>query len=271
MPLNQQIEGGNGKGQPGLQVVDHPMHHLLHVTDQRQHGIHRFDQHAVVPGVARTDLEVGRIACVGMESGVPQNQHSILKDLNQGLEQHIVHMGRRAQPTDNAPHVIDQQAQLIADDPAVVGEALAANLARTAPFPNGVNQLDTITVDHPQQGGLGQKPPSPPPVGHEQPEQPSAFGQPRKQGVIVSAQPAIEGPVTDPFQRVQHPQGHHLAGPQLGLGMFGEGAHLVIDPAKQVCDKVNRGHGRSPFSVNLGTLYRLTWRQSWPLQLSLKN
>lgn len=271
MPLNQQIEGGNGKGQPGLQVVDHPMHHLFHVTDQRQHGIDRFDQHAVIPGAARTDLEVGRIAGAGMEPGVAQDQHPILEHLDQRLEQGIVHVGRRAQPTDDAPQVVDQQAQLVADDPAVVGEALAAHLARTAPFPNGVNQFDTVTVDYPQQGGLGQKSPGPPPVGHERPEQPGALGQLRKQGVIVPAQPAIEDPVTDPFERVQHPQGHHLAGPKLGLGMFGEGAHLIIDPAKQLRDKVNRGHGRSPFSVNLGSLYRLTWRWSWPLQLSLKN
>jgi hypothetical protein len=33
--------------------------------------------------------------------------------------------------------------------------------------------------------------------------------------------------------------------------MFGQGVHPVVNPIKQIRDKVNRGHGRSPVVVNL--------------------
>lgn len=106
------------------------------------------------------------------------------------------------------------------------------------------------------EAGLCQKPRGPPGVGDERLEQSSPLGQVRKRWAIVPGEPAIKGPVADPFQGVQDPRRHHLAGPQACLGVFRERAHLVIDPIEQVRDKVNCGHGDSPFVVNLGSLYR---------------
>ena len=42
-------------------------------------------------------------------------------------------------------------------------------------------------------------------------------------------QPAVEGLVAHTFQRMQQPQGDHLAGPEVGLGVFGRGMQLLID------------------------------------------
>lgn len=176
MPLNQQIERGDGKRQPGLQVVGHSMHHFLGMTDQRQHGKHRLDQHPVVPSPAWAQFEVGRIAVAGMKPGIGQDQHAVLKYLDQRVKQGIVDVSRCAQPTDDTAPLIDQQAQFVAHDPAVVGEPLPADLSGTAPFPNRVDQFDTVTVDDPQQGGLSQKVQGPPTMGDERPEQPGSLG-----------------------------------------------------------------------------------------------
>lgn len=70
-------------------------------------------------------------------------------------------------------------------------------------------------------------------------------------GVAV---PSIKICGIDSLQGVQHPQGHHLAGPQHRLGMFGQGLQPVVDPAEQVHDKINGGYGRSPLAVNRRTL-----------------
>src|SRR5713101_9830772 len=39
----------------------------------------------------------------------------------------------------------------------------------------------------------------------------------------------------------KHPEAH-LTGPEVGLGVFGQGAHLLIDLVEQCCDKIHRGH-----------------------------
>ena len=91
-------------------------------------------------------------------------------------------------------------------------------------------------------------------MGFELAKQPGPLGQARKQRVVIPRQPAIERSVAHPLQGVQHPQGHHLAGPQHRLGMFGQGLQPVVDPAEQVHDKINGGYGRSPLAVNRRTL-----------------
>ena len=70
VPLDQHIEGGHGEGQARLKICPAPMHHLLQMADQRQHGEHRLHQHAILPLAARTEFEVGGIALGGMEAGI---------------------------------------------------------------------------------------------------------------------------------------------------------------------------------------------------------
>src|SRR5262249_23073105 len=56
-------------------------------------------------------------------------------------------------------------------------------------------------------------------------------------------QPAIEGPVPHPFQGMQQPQGDDLTGPEVGFGVFGDGAQLLIDLREQRGDQLLGGHG----------------------------
>src|SRR6266568_922109 len=46
----------------------------------------------------------------------------------------------------------------------------------------------------------------------------------------------------DPSAEFNQPQGDHLTGPEARLGMFGDGAQLVIDLREQGGDKVHGGH-----------------------------
>src|SRR5205807_8779396 len=70
MPLDQHIEGGHGEREPRLKVRPAPMHHLLEMAHDSQHGEHRLHQHAVLPLAARTQFQVAGIALRGMEAGV---------------------------------------------------------------------------------------------------------------------------------------------------------------------------------------------------------
>ena len=85
MPLDEDIKGGHGKGEAGLEVLPAPMHHLLEVADHGQHGEHRLHQHAVLPLPALTQFQVAGIALRGMEAGITQDKHPLFELPNQPL------------------------------------------------------------------------------------------------------------------------------------------------------------------------------------------
>ena len=53
----------------------------------------------------------------------------------------------------------------------------------------------------------------------------------------------IKRTVADAFERMQEAQGDHLTGPEVSRGVFGHGAHLLIDLIEQCSDKIQGGHG----------------------------
>lgn len=125
MPLHQEIEGGQRKRQARLESGPRPMQHLLEMTDPRQHRQHSLDQHPSIPGTARTELEIGRVTILSMKAGITQNDHLLLKGFNQGMESAIWGIRASTVPGHHQPQVIEQQAQVAPDDPAVIGFALA--------------------------------------------------------------------------------------------------------------------------------------------------
>src|SRR5215469_9584944 len=56
-------------------------------------------------------------------------------------------------------------------------------------------------------------------------------------------QPAIEGPVAPAFEGMEQPQGDDLTGPEVSLGVFGDGAELLVDLVEQCRDKLDGDHG----------------------------
>src|SRR3989442_6666599 len=85
VPLDEHIEGGHGECQARLKIRPAPMHHLLQMTDERQHREHRLHEHTVLPLATRTQFEIARIALGGMETGVTQSNHLVFQFLDQRL------------------------------------------------------------------------------------------------------------------------------------------------------------------------------------------
>ena len=46
----------------------------------------------------------------------------------------------------------------------------------------------------------------------------------------------------DPSAEFNQPQGDHFTGPEVGLGMCGQGVQLLIDLVEQCRDQIHRGH-----------------------------
>src|SRR3989454_8048626 len=99
MPLDEDIKGGHGEGEAGVEVLPAPMHHLLEVADHGQHGEHRLHQHAVLPLPALTEFEVGGVALGGMETGVAQDNHAPVDLSNQPLKCLVWYIRRWHNPT----------------------------------------------------------------------------------------------------------------------------------------------------------------------------
>src|SRR6266851_1188562 len=85
MPLDQHIEGSHGERQARLKIGPAPMHHLLHMADERQHREHRLHQHPVLPLPALTQFQGAGIPLRGMEAGVAQDNHPVWSKNSCGL------------------------------------------------------------------------------------------------------------------------------------------------------------------------------------------
>src|SRR5204862_6503923 len=95
-------------------------------------------------------------------------------------------------PPDYPPPLIEQQTPCAPDDPAVIGEAFAADLLRAAAFAHGVDQLDAIGVNGPEHRRGGQEDLRPVLMGPEETKEPRPLGQAGKQRPIIARQPAVE-------------------------------------------------------------------------------
>src|SRR4029450_9483391 len=130
MPLDQHIEDGHGEREPGVEIRPAPMHDLFEMADQRQHGEHCLHQHTFLPRAARTQFEVGRIACRGMEGGITQDNHPPINLLNQPLKAVIRDIGGGTRPPHDQPPLIEEETELAADNPAMIRHAFTADLLR---------------------------------------------------------------------------------------------------------------------------------------------
>src|SRR5215471_17021470 len=243
MPLDQHIESGHRERQARLKIGPAPMHHLLEMTHEREHRQHRLYQHPVLPFAALTQFEVGGIPLRGMEAGVAQDNHPSVNVSNEPLKSVIGDIGGVTGPPHDQAVLVQQQAEFAADNPAMIGEAFAANLLGTAAFTHGMDQLDPIGINDAEHGRGGQERPRPILMGREETKEPGALGEAGEQRPIVARQPAIKGPVAPAFEGMEQPQGDDLTGPEVGLGVFGDGAELLVDLVEQCRDKLDGDHG----------------------------
>src|SRR5262245_1113165 len=117
------------------------------MTNEREHREHRLHQHTVFPLTALTQFEVGGIALRGMKAGVAQDDHPPINLLNQPLKAVVSRTGGGTRPPHDQPPLVEQQTELAADNPAMIGEPFATDLLATAAFAHRVDQLDAIDVD----------------------------------------------------------------------------------------------------------------------------
>jgi len=103
MPLGQDIEGGHGEREPGVEIRPGPVHDLFEVADERQHGQDRLHEDAIFPLAALTEFEVGGIAFRGMKGRITQDNHLFFKLPNEPLKGVIRDIGRGTVPSHDQP------------------------------------------------------------------------------------------------------------------------------------------------------------------------
>ncbi len=227
------------------------------MTNLREHGESGLDEHAVVPGAARADLQVGRVALLAPERRIGEDDHALGEAGDERVESAVVDVGGvrapgaavvdvggvRAPGADESP-LVEDDAELAADDPAVVGHAFAPDAREAAVplFAVGMGQLHAIAVGHAEDGWLRQEARGPVLVGGEQAEQARALGQLGEQRAVIARQPAVEGARAASFKHEQQRQGHDLARKQVGLRVFRDVSHRLIHTVEQVGDKIDGGH-----------------------------
>ena len=243
VPLDEQVEHRHGVSQAALEVSPNPVHHLLEMTHQGQHGQHRFDNHACVPLAPLANLDIFGMPVLFDKAFVGEQHHLggiPLGYLLKGAA--IIDVGRVHLPIYDETQMIEHKTQLAAYDPTSVRQSFLANLSLTAALPSGMDEFDAIGVNQADDRRVGQEALGPIPVGIEQPKQTRAAGQLRKQKQALSFQPPIEGTIANPFEGEQDGNRDHFAGIEPGLGMLLCVWHLVIHAAKQVDDKILGSH-----------------------------
>jgi hypothetical protein len=86
-PLDQEIEGRHGPHDTGKKVGSPALADFLAMENSGEHSEHRqhgFHQYPRVPGALRTDIHAGRIAGRGMEIGIGQDHHLVVKLATKG-------------------------------------------------------------------------------------------------------------------------------------------------------------------------------------------
>jgi hypothetical protein len=124
MPLDQDIEGGHGEREPGMEIRPDAVHDLLEVAHDGQHREHRFHQHALLPLPPRTHFEVAGIPLRGMEGGITQDNHALFELPNQPLKGIVRNIGRGTGPPHHQPPLVQQQTEFAPDNPAMIWRAL---------------------------------------------------------------------------------------------------------------------------------------------------
>ena len=150
MPLDEDMKSHHGEREACVEVLPDPVHALLEVADERQHGAHRLDEHPILPRATLTQCEIARIALRGMETGVTQDNHLVFALANEPLQGGIRDSGGGACPPHDPPPLIEEQGACAADNPAVVQHACAADLPWAAALAHRMDQLDAVGVDDTQ-------------------------------------------------------------------------------------------------------------------------
>jgi len=133
LPLDADSEQGHGGGQAHGEIAPGALARVRGMADLREQGEGGLDAHAVVPGAARADLQIGRIALLAPACRVGEDDHARGEAGDKRVEGAVVDVGGvRAPGADHPPRGEDHAARA-ADDPAVVGHARAPAAGEPTP------------------------------------------------------------------------------------------------------------------------------------------
>jgi len=185
--LHEDIEQGDGEGQAHGEVAPGAVGCFFGGADLCEHREGGLDEHAIVPGPPRADLHVGWIALLASEHRIGEHNHPLSEAGDERVDGVVVGVGVIHAPGAHQAPLVEHDAKLAADDPAVVGHALAPDACEPTPalFAVGMGQLHAIAVGHPEDGRLRQEVVGPALVRREEAEQARALGQPEEQRAVV--------------------------------------------------------------------------------------
>ena len=135
MPLNENIESSHGKSQAGFEIAPGSVSPVFEVANRREHGKHRFNNHADIPGFGLADFQVLWITLFGIEAMVGQHNHLLLKCPDQGMKGSVVDVCGGTIPTAHQPFLVQQTTNLAAHNPTTVRVAFFPDLLVTATCP----------------------------------------------------------------------------------------------------------------------------------------
>jgi hypothetical protein len=131
--LCQDIESGHAPNHTGLEIGAHAMLHLLTMEDGGQPRVRYFYQHTHVPCPTLTDLHVGWVPGLGMQTGSRQDDHRVGKLGAQRLKMGLVDVGRGDAPGSDQAPLMQDHTECTADNPPMIPLAFAANRSGDAP------------------------------------------------------------------------------------------------------------------------------------------
>ena len=122
---------------------------LLKSADSGEHGKDRLNDHPLAPSFAGTHFQVGRIAGFGMKALVAEDDPLLLEASDHRMKDRIMDLGRIPIPIDSPAPLIDDNAELAPDDPAVIGPSFLTERVPRPPLTHRMDQLDAIAIDPP--------------------------------------------------------------------------------------------------------------------------
>jgi hypothetical protein len=238
VPLHEEIESSQGKGQAHWERCPGPLCHFLQRTAPGQHREHGLHQPPGIPQPTITQFEIRRVALCGVESGITQDHPLVFKGLNQWRKGSIGRMGTSTSPTDHQAQLSKQQTKFATANPALMRFPFAATLLPTPAFAPRVQHFKAITInDSPERGG-SQELLRPGPLRGQHTKQPRALRQRREQWPPIAVQPPVKGPIPHSFESKENPQSDNFTRPQVRQGRFGAVEPGFIYPIEHLTDKV---------------------------------
>lgn len=153
IPTDQQVENGHGESQTSLKVGPTTVQNFLEMANGGQHGQNGFDNHAFIVVKWRTHLQIGWIAVFSMKTMIRENDHAIFVALDQGVKGAVMDIGRITIPINHLAEMVEQETQFATHNPTAVGVAFSADLLLRTTLANGMDELNSVTVNDTQEAG----------------------------------------------------------------------------------------------------------------------